>query len=149
VDPEKEAMIRRLFEVQGTRKQMGEVIAGLSATMRPVLARSLPPGEYQNKLMDLFFEKFQAGMKNDDLIELIVPIYDKYFSKDDVAGLTQFYQTPLGKKLNSVAAQLAIETQTAASKMGEELGRRAMLEVLAEHPDLEKAIEDAAAGPKN
>jgi hypothetical protein len=29
--------------------------------------------------------------------------------------------------------------------MGQELGRKAMLEVLAEHPELEKAMEDAAA----
>jgi hypothetical protein len=61
----------------------------------------------------------------------------------------QFYQTPLGKKLNSVSSQLAIETQTAASKMGQELGRKAMLEVLAEHPELAKAMEEAGAGPKN
>ena len=149
VDPAKEDLIRKLFEVQGTRKTMEEVIAGLSGNMRPMLAQSLPPGDYRDTLIDLFFKKFQAKMKIDDLIDLIVPIYDRHFSKEDIAGLMQFYQTPLGKKLNSVASQLAIETQTAASKMGEELGRQSMLEVLAEHPEIAKALEDAGAGPKN
>ena len=146
IDPDKEEVIRKLFEVQGTRKAMQEVLAGMSANLKPTLARTLPPGDYRDKLIDLFFEKFQSSMKIDDLIDLIVPIYDKYFSKEDLLGLTQFYQTPLGKRLNSVLPQLTVEIQTAASKMGEELGRQSMLSVMAEHPDLAKALEDASAG---
>src|SRR5262249_30084911 len=140
--------IRKLFEVQGTRKAMQEVIAGMSENMRPTLAKSLPPGDYRDKLIELFFQKFQANMKLDDLLDLTIPVYDKYFSKEDIASLTQFYQTPLGQKVNSVLPKIAIETQTAAAKMGEDLGRRSMLEVLAEHPEMERALEEAA-GPKN
>jgi hypothetical protein len=105
----------------------------------------LPPGEYQDKLIPLFFEKFQNKLKTDDLLDLIVPIYDKHLSKEDIDGLVQFYQTPLGKKMTSVLPQVLVESQTAAMNMGQELGRKAMLEVLAEHPELEKAMEDAAA----
>src|SRR5215469_17152042 len=145
IDPVKEAAIRRLFEVQGTKKSMEQVISEMSANMKPTLSKLLPPGEYQDKLIPLFFEKFQSKMKTDDLMDLMVPIYDKYLTKEDINGLAQFYQTPLGKKMISVLPQLVIETQTAAMNMGQELGRKAMLEVLAEHPDLEKAIEEAGA----
>jgi len=148
VEPEKEAAIRKLFEVQGTRKALQEVIAGMSENMRPALARSLPPGDYRDKLIELFFQKFQANMKIDDLLDLTIPVYDKYFSKEDIASLAQFYQTPLGQKVNSVTPKIAIETQAAAAKMGEDLGRRSMLEVLAEHPEMAKALEEAAS-PKN
>ena len=145
VDPEKEATIRKLFEIQGTRNSVGQVLAGLSENMKPTLSKLLPPGEYQDKLIPLFFEKLQSKMKADDLMDLMIPIYDKYLTKEDINGLAQFYQTPLGKKMISVLPQLVIETQTAAMNMGQELGRKAMLEVLAEHPDLEKAIEEAGA----
>lgn len=145
VDPEKEAAIRKLFEIQGTQKSMEQVLAGMSENMKPTLARMLPPGEYQDKLIPLFFERFQSKLKADELMDLIVPIYDKYLSKEDIDGLAQFYQTPVGKKMISVLPQLVIDTQTAAMNMGQELGRRAMLEVLAEHPDLEKALEEAGA----
>ena len=134
-----------MFEIQGTRKSMEQVFAGMSENMKPSLTKMLPSGEYQDKLIPLFFEKFQTKLKTDDLLDLIVPIYDKYLSKDDVEGLAEFYQTPLGKKLNSVLPQLTVEIQTAAMNMGQELGRHAMLEVLAEHPDLEKALEEAGA----
>ena len=145
VDPEKEAAIRKLFEIQGTRSSMVQVLAGMSENMKPTLSKMLPPGEYQGKLIPLFFEKFQGKMKTGDLMDLMVPIYDKYLTKEDVNGLAQFYQTPLGKKMLSVLPQLVIETQTAAMNMGQELGRQAMMEVLTEHPDLQKALEDAGA----
>lgn len=145
VDPEKETAIRKLFEVQGTQKSVGQVLAGISENMKPTLSKMLPPGDYQDKLIPLFFEKFQSKMKADDLMNLLIPIYDKYLSKEDIDGLVQFYQTQVGKKMVSVLPQLVIETQTAAMNMGQELGRRAMLEVLAEHPDLEKALEEAGS----
>ena len=145
IDPVKEAAIRKLFEVQGTKTSMEQVISEMSANMKPTLSKMLPPGEYQDKLIPLFFEKFQSKLKTDDLLDLIVPIYDKHLSKEDIDGLAQFYQTPLGKKMTSVLPQVLVESQTAAMNMGQELGRKAMLEVLAEHPELEKAMEDAAA----
>ena len=148
IAPEKDAAIRKLFEIQGTRKAMQEVIAGITANMKPTLSNALPPGDYRDKLIDLFFERFRSRLKVDDLIEISVPVYDKYFSTEDLAGLIAFYQTPLGQKVNSVLPKVLIETQTAAAGIGEELGRRSMMEVLAEHPELAKALEDAA-GAKN
>ena len=145
VDPEKEAAIRKLFEIQGTRKSMEQVIAAMSANMKPTLAKMLPPGEYQDRLLSLFFERFQSKLKIDDLLDLTIPIYDKYLSKEDIDGLAQFYQTPLGKKMISALPQVLIESQTAAMNLGEQIGRQSMLEVLAEHPDLEKAMEEAGA----
>jgi hypothetical protein len=40
-----------------------------------------------------------------------------------------------------------IESQAAGAKFGEEAGRQAMAELLAEHPELQKALEEA--GPRN
>jgi hypothetical protein len=148
ISPEKEAAIRKLLEIAGTRTNMEKVIAGMSENMKPMLAKMLPPGEYQDKLIALFFEKFQNKLKTDDLLDVTVSVYDKHFSKEDIDGLTQFYQTPLGKKVLSVLPQVLIESQTAGMKMGEEIGRQSMIEVLGEHPDLAKAME-AAARPKN
>ena len=144
VDAAKEAAIRKLFEIQGTRAAVEKVIAGMSDNMRPMLAKMLPPGEYQEKLIPLFFNKFQSKLKPDDMLNISVSVYDKYFSKEDIEGLTQFYQTPLGKKVMSVLPQVLIESQTAGMKMGEDIGRQSMLEVLAENPDLEKAMEEAS-----
>ncbi len=127
---------------------MEQVLAGMSTNIKPMLMTSMPPGEYREKLVDLFFQKFQSKLQVEQLLDLAVPIYDKYFSKDEIEGLIRFYQTPLGQKTLSVLPQTLVETQTASMKLGEKLGREAMVEVLDKHPDLKKALEEAAASPK-
>ena len=148
IEPAKEASIRNMFEVLGMAKMMQQVIAGMSNNMKPMLMSSLPAGEYREKLADLFFQRFQSKLRVEELLELAVPIYDKYFSKEEVEGLTRFYQTPLGQKALSVLPQSMVEMQTASMKLGEQIGREAMIEVLDEHPDLKKALEETATAPK-
>ena len=145
VDPEKEAAIRKLFDVAGTKANLEKILAGMTENMKPMFSKMLPPGDYQEKLIPLFFERFQSKVKTEDLLNLTVSIYDKYFSKEEIEGLTQFYQTPLGKKVLSVLPQVLIESQAAGMKMGEEAGRQSMMEVLAEHPELRKALEEAGS----
>lgn len=145
ISPEKEAAIRRLMDASGMRENLRKVLAGSIENIKPVLRKSLPPGEYQEKLVDLFFERFQQKMKLDDMLDLVVPVYDKHFSIEDIEGLTKFYQTPLGKKALSNLAEVMLECQAAGAKYGEQAGREAMTEVLAEHPEIQKALEEAGA----
>jgi hypothetical protein len=149
IDPAKEAAIRSMFEVMGTTKMIQQVLTGMSSSMRPMLMSSLPAGEYREKLAELFLQKFQSKLRVDQLLDLTIPIYAKYFSKEEIEGLTRFYQTPLGQKALSVLPQTLVEMQTESMKVGETLGREAMIEVLDEHPDLKKALEEASASPKN
>ena len=144
-DPAKEAAIRELFEVQGVTNLSQQMTKGMINNVRPTLVNSLPPGEYREKLVELFFQKFQSKMNTARLLELMIPIYDKHFSKDEIQGLTQFYKTPLGRKVLAELPQVAIESQNESMKMGEEVSRESMLEVLAEHPDLGKNLEEAAS----
>ena len=148
IDPKKEAAIRNMFEVTGMIKIMQETISNMVAQMRPVMMTSLPQGEYREKLVDLFFEKFQSKLDLKKLLELAVPIYAKYYTTEEIGQLTEFYKTPIGKKSLAVTAKTMSEMQAAGGKMGEEIGRQTMMEVLAEHPDLAKALSDAAE-PKN
>jgi hypothetical protein len=145
VSPEKESAIRKLFEASGIRESMQQMLGGSIETVRPTMKRMLPPGEYQEKLINLFVERFSQKMKVDDIVELIIPIYDKYFSIEDIEGLTKFYETPAGKKALSKLTQVMMECQAVGAKFGEQAGRQAMAEVLAEHQDLQKALEDAGA----
>jgi len=135
-----------MFEVMGMSKLMQESITSMSGNMRPMLLSSLPPGDYRERLADLFITKFQSKIQVNQLVELAIPIYAKYYTKEEIAALTEFYKTPLGKKTVSVTPQTMSDMQVAARKIGEEAGRASMMEVLAEHPDLAKSLEDASAG---
>jgi uncharacterized protein len=145
IDPAKETDIRKLLELTGATTSMELTMQNMEKNIKPVLANSLPPGDYRDKLVSLFFEKFHAKMDMQKLIDLAVPIYDKYYSQEDLKGLIQFYQTPLGQKTVKALPSLMGELTEAGQKLGQDAGRVSMLEVLAEHPELEKAMEDAQA----
>jgi hypothetical protein len=116
----------------------------MTESIKPLLANSLPPGEYREKLIDLFLTKFRTKADPQHLLELAIPVYDKHFSNEEIKSLLQFYRTPLGQKTIQVLPMVATEMQEEGKKWGEGLGRDSMQEVLAENPDLAKALEAAA-----
>jgi len=144
IDPAKEANIRRLFELTGGKQLALQVMDNMGKSLKPLMTQALPPGEYREKLVDLFFVKFQSRLDMQQLLDLAIPIYDKYLSHEEVRGLIEFYQTPLGQKTLKVLPTMLTELQEAGRKWGENLGRDSMREVLAEHLDLAKALEGAA-----
>jgi hypothetical protein len=148
IDPAKEAAIRRLLDITGASTLATQTMDQMEKDMRPLIANALPAGDYREKLLDLFFEKFRSKRDPADLINLVVPVYDKYLSDDDIKGLIQLYQTPIGRKVIEVLPKVAAESQAAGAKWGEQLGRECMAEVLAEHPDLVKALEHSKKDPQ-
>jgi uncharacterized protein len=144
IDPAKDADIRALLAVTGTDALVTQTLGMTEQTLRPAMTNSLPPGDYREKLIDLFLAKLQTKMDAHRFTEMAVPIYDKYLSDQDVKDLAAFYGTPLGKKTLTVLPKMMAELQQQGAKMGEDAGRQSMDEVLAEHPDLKQALLDAA-----
>lgn len=145
VDDEKtkQADIRQLLQLTGSGNLATQTMAQMEKSMKPLITNALPPGDYRAKLVDLFFEKFHAKADAGTLEELVVPIYDKYLTDEDIKGLIQIYQTPIGQKLITSLPKIAGESQQAGEKWGQELGRECMMEVLAEHPELRQQMEEA------
>jgi uncharacterized protein len=150
IDPAKEADIRQLMDVIGVSAIMVQMMERMSTTLKPLMTQALPAGDYRDQLVDLFFVKFQSKADTQQLLDQIVPLYDKYLSAQEVKDLIHFYQSPLGQKTVKVMPMLIAEAQEVGRKWGEGLGRQSMIEVLTEHPELQKALENAKkpADPK-
>jgi uncharacterized protein len=141
IDPQKEADIRRLLDVMGSRAAATQMMGDMEKNIRPLLTSSLPPGDYRERLIDLFFKKFQTKLDPEVMVDLAIPVYDKYLSDADVKGMIEFYSTPLGKKVVQVIPQLMSESGERGRQWGERIGRESMIEVLQEHPELQQAIQ--------
>jgi len=139
----KEADIVRLMDLAGTTRLATQMMAAMEQNIRPLMTNSFPPGEYREKLIDLFFAKFHSKINEQQLLNLFVPAYDKYYTHEEIRGLIEFYETPLGQKMAAVQPKMAGELQEAGRKWGEGLGRDSMQEVFAEHPELATALDAA------
>ena len=143
IDPAKEADIRKLLELVGTKAIVSQTMDSMSKSIKPLLTNSLPPGEYREKLVDLFFAKFTAKADVERLLDLAVPVYDRNFSHQEIRGLIEFYQTPLGQKAIATLPKVTAELQEQGRKWGEDVGKDCMVEVLSEHPELAEALTAA------
>jgi hypothetical protein len=141
IDPAKEADIRRLLEVVHAGTVGVAAMNAMEPNVRKMMTSSLPPGDYRERLINLFLEKFHAKLSPKQLEDLAVPVYDKYYSDEDLRGLIQFYQTPLGQKMMTSMPKVITEASEAGQKWGQELGRQTMMEVLAEHPEIRQQLE--------
>lgn len=143
IDPAKEADIRRLLELTGAKALAVQTMTSMEDGIKPLMSNSLPPGDYRDRLIDLFFAKFHSKADAQHLVDIAVPIYDKYLTAEEVKGLIKFYETPLGQKATGVMPKMVSEIQGESREWGEKLGRESMEEVMSEHPELEKALEAA------
>lgn len=48
--------------------------------------------------------------EQDHVADRLVPIYAQYLTKDDVRRITEFYRSPVGRKLVSVTPEISLES---------------------------------------
>jgi len=73
-----------------------------------------------------FWNEFSAEVNTDDLVNLIIPIYDKHVSHADIKELIKFYESPLGKRFIEIQPVLLRESMVVGQKWGQQLGQKIM-----------------------
>ena len=114
----------------------------MKTALCPTIEDSLPPGEYRAKLVDLFLERFGSRFTTEIVVPMVISVYAKRFSVEELNQLIAFYESPLGKKVSSVLQDIDAESQKPRGS-SEKMLQECMDQVLAEHPDLNQAMEEA------
>ncbi len=146
VDPAKEADIRRLLELTGSKKLVEQMVSISIDQFRSNLSRALPQSEHSQKIMETFLQRFQGKFNAEQLAELSIPIYDKYLSAEDIKGLIQFYESPLGQRMVKVLPQITRDSQLAGAQLGQRIAREVFQELQEQYPELK---QEQKPGPGN
>ena len=85
----KRADARRLIEVSGTGLAMRQSLLSSLDGVRG-LASELP---------DAFFDEMKAAAMTDELVDLMIPVYERHFTHDEIRELIRVYESPIGKTL--------------------------------------------------
>jgi len=115
VSPEKRKEIEKMLRLTGVEK-LSEQIANQMLTS---LRTQLP------QVPETFWTKFQQKMNTRDLIEKIIPVYDKYYTIEDLKAINAFYETSTGQKVISALPQLMQETLKIGEEWGQKIGQEA------------------------
>jgi uncharacterized protein len=146
VDPAKEAAIRHLMEITGTSKLGDQIVGAITTRVHDGMARRLSPDRLQ-KFMDTFGQDLQSRVSAEQIDDAIIPIYSQHFSLEDIQGMTQFYESPLGQRAVKIMPQIYQEAQKAGGDMGQKGTLETLREMTAEYPEL-KAVLPPEDNPK-
>ena len=71
-----------------------------------------------------FWNDFKKEVKADDIVNLMIPIYDKHYSENDIEQLILFYKSPIGRKTIAVTPLITQESMIAGQHWGMATGRK-------------------------
>ncbi len=91
--PTKRELILNLMEADGARASMTKIFSQIIAQT---------PKEREQELKNL--------LKVDEIIDILVPLYDQYYTEEEITQLITFYQSTLGQKLLQVTPKIMQQT---------------------------------------
>lgn len=116
-ETQKQKDIRKLLRITGSgelgTQVMGQMIGSMKKTMPQV--------------PDTFWSDFMKEVHTDELVDLIVPVYDRNLTHDDIRELIRFYESPTGKKFVSVLPKITQESMVVGEKWGRDLATKVMV----------------------
>lgn len=118
ISKEKRQQIEKMLRLTGMEKLMVQIktqmVAGLKVNMKDV--------------PEAFWQKFQLKMDTRELLEKIIPLYDKYYTIEDLKAVNAFYESPAGQKVLSTLPQITQESMKIGQEWGAKIGEQAAAE---------------------
>jgi hypothetical protein len=136
IDPAKEADIRSLMELVGTREAMQDFADHGADQLRENLLASVPTSDRGQQFVNAFSEGYKAKFNPDDATAQLVSIYDQHFTQDEIKGLLQFYGSPLGQKFAAEMPKINGEMQAANRAFSMRIAKDVLQDLRKQYPGI-------------
>ena len=114
--------IIKLLRISGSDKMADQMMTAMIPQFQQIV-----PG-----IPDVFWVKIVEKTNADDLIYMIVPIYSKHYTHDEIRQMIAFYESPIGRRLVEVTPFITQESMEVGQKWGEQLGHDIVNEMIRE-----------------
>lgn len=119
-DAEYKKTLKRMFEVSGSEAAYKAAITQMLGMFKQ--SQHVPP----NVMAELEQEFLRTSL--DELVDMLIPVYQKHMTRADLLQLIQFYETPVGVKFAQKTPLIMQESmqigQTWGMKIGQEFEKR-------------------------
>ena len=116
--------VKRFLEINGSKQNMEPIVTQMMAQFK--MMKTGVPDEFwsraeKNMIADL-----------DNLLLKMVPIYKSQFSHEEIKGLIEFYESPLGKSFTEKSVKLLPQTMQIGQQWGMEIGTKIQQDLMNE-----------------
>jgi uncharacterized protein len=103
----KQEKINKLISIINSEEMTDKMFGNMLQIMKQQSSKDLTQ-EQQDELSAFIISEFKT-MIHKAVNESFPKIYDKYLTENDIDGLTEFYQSPVGQKYLKVAPDIQME----------------------------------------
>jgi uncharacterized protein len=128
-EPATEKTIRALMETTGA----GALGTQMMQQMLPGLKKMVPNAPEE------FWTDFMKEVNADEMIALVIPIYQKNFTEADLLEAVTFYKSPAGQRLITKLPIVSQESFQVGQQWGQELAKRVLESAKKKKIDLTKS----------
>jgi uncharacterized protein len=144
-DAAKDAAIRHLMDITQTSKMGDTIDVYVTTQVRQALSQAIPPDRL-GQLMAGFTQKLPVAAPPSAVTDAAVLIYARSFSLEDIQGITQFYESPLGQRVVKALPQVARESQELGVQMQQKGAMAVLQDMSREYPELKQMLRPPDAG---
>lgn len=112
------AAMTKMLEVSKSMDAMKQMAPQITAMVKQQAPNA--PQEFWTEL-----EKTMVTMY-DQIIQAMIPVYQKYLTLEDIQAIIVFYETPVGKKLADANTKIAMEAMPIAQQVAQETMQKFM-----------------------
>ena len=110
--------VKKLFDVMASREQMRQMMQQLFAQMRTMNREEIKKrrpdiSEEELARADRQSEDLINNFPLDEMLNDMVPVYQRHFNKSEIGALTVFYSSPAGQKFLHEMPAVTAETMRA------------------------------------
>jgi uncharacterized protein len=120
--PATEKTARELMELTNA----GALGAQVMQAMLPQMAAAVP------QVPKSFWDEFAKEIDVNELVELVIPLYQKHFTEPELQELVRFYKTPTGQKVIRTLPLVTQESMLAGQQWGQQIAQRAVAKLRAQ-----------------
>lgn len=109
-----EESVREMMNLTGAGNIGIQVMQRLLTELRPIFS----------DVPDSFWDEVMQEVNPDELVSLIVPVYQKHFTEKEIRQLIKFYKSPIGRKVIQSLPQITQDSMDAGQQWGQALALR-------------------------
>ncbi|HVW60539.1 MAG TPA: DUF2059 domain-containing protein [Puia sp.] len=106
--------IRKIMALTGSGKLGIQVMQNMVNTFKTTYPNVDPS----------FWDDFMKEVKPDDLVNMVIPVYDRNFTDEEIDGMLAFYSSSVGQKVLAKLPVVLQESMEAGKSWGQELSQK-------------------------
>jgi uncharacterized protein len=110
--------IEKILRLTGVEKLMVQMKTQMISGMKTQMTQ----------IPEEFWTSFESKMDMRALLEKIIPLYDKYYTIEDLKAVNAFYESTVGQKVLSTLPKIMQESMAIGQEWGENIAEQAAAE---------------------